>query len=441
MLKRTIYEYGRVRRLDIPPRILKQWQRFDEQHAVRTGDTVFDWSHLHFVKAKSYVGVVQVCELQIEILPKIDNDLQEGTTAAELTQQNTRQNFLYMLSMAGRLPLHERDLASQKLRRLPLWEALIRAFASRLLIELRRGQQHAYIYREEDLPCVRGRILIQHQLTQNAACRHKIHVGHDEFTNDTLLNQILKAGCVRLLTMTTLNETQQLLREALLELADVGEQVVGPNDFGAVKIDRNSERFRELVEFCRLVFLGTSPSPEIGIKTTFSLLFPMEVLFEEFVGKCLKKFAGVLGYRKSDVHLQAEANRRWLLRDLHGQGKFRLKPDVLINDRVGSPQLLLDTKWKRLLCDDVDTKNGVQQGDMYQLYAYSTRYQCRNNVLLFPRVPGVTSKCYMIENESQTHLRVEFLDLNFDLRYERERLMAEFKRILNTNISVIPRDA
>lgn len=430
MLKHTIYEYGSIRRLDIPPPVLRQWQRFDEQHALRTGDTVFDWNHLHVVKAKSYVGVVQIGDLHIEVLPKIDNDPEVNTADSELTHQNTRQNFLYMLSMAGRLPLHERDLASQKLRRLPLWEALIRAFAARLLLELRRGQQHDYVYRQEDLPCVRGRILIQHQLTRNTALRHKIHVGYDEFSNDTRLNQILKAGCELLLTMTNLNDTQQLLREALLDLAEVEQQVIAPHDFEAVRIDRNSERFRDLLEFCRLVFLGTSPSPEIGHKRMFSFLFPMEVLFEEFVGACLKKFAEALGLCRSNVHLQAEANRRWLLRDLQGHGKFRLRPDVLVNDDCGQPRILLDTKWKRLLSDDVDTKNGVQQGDMYQLYAYSTRFECQNNILLFPRVPGVTPKRYIIDDESLTQLRVEFLDLSFDLRRERERLQAEFTRIL-----------
>ena len=430
MLTRTICEYGQIRRSEIPPAILRQWQRFDEQHALRTGDTVFDWHHLHFVKAKSYVGVVQIGDLQIEILPKIDNQSITGQEGAEFNQQNTRQNFLYMLSMACKLPLHERDLASQKIRSLPLWEALIRIFAGRLLVELRRGQQHAYMYREENLTCVRGRILIQHQLTRNPAQRHKIHVGFDEFSNDTPLNRILKAGCVRLLAMTNLVETQQLLREGLLELADVGEQVVAPHDFDAVRFDRGSERFRELLEFCRLVFLGATPSPEVGSKTIFSLLFPMEKLFEEFVGGCLKKFAADLGFRRADLHLQSEANRRWLLRDLKNRGKFRLKPDVLINDNAGSPRLILDTKWKRPLSDDADTKNGVQQGDMYQLYAYATRYKCRDNILLFPSVAGVTPKSYIIEDTPQTRLRVEFLDLSFDLRRDHERLVAGIKQAL-----------
>jgi 5-methylcytosine-specific restriction enzyme subunit McrC len=431
MIKRTIYEYGQIQRSEIPAPILRLWQRFDEQHALRTGDTIFDWNHLHFVKAKSYVGVVQVAELQIEILPKTDNDPISGTLVTESGFRDTRQNFLYMLSMTGRLPFHERDLASQKLRRLPLWEALIRAFAGRLLTELRRGQPHAYQYREENLTCVRGRILIQRQLSQNSVQRHKIQVGYDEFSNDTLLNRILRASCARLLGMTSFVETQQLLREGLLELADVAEQIVAPHDFESVKFDRNSERFRELLEFCRLVFLGMAPSLEIGAKTTFSLLFPMEVLFEEFVGGCLKRFADALGYRRSDVHLQAASKRRWLLKDAHGQGKFRLKPDVLISGDSDPPQLILDTKWKRLLSDEVDSKNGIQQADMYQLYAYATRYQCGNNVLLFPRISGVTSKSYVLADDSQTKLRVEFLDLNFDLRRERDRLVANFRQILN----------
>lgn len=436
MLKHTIYEYGEIQRSTVPVPILRLWQRFDEQHAERTGDTIFDWNHLHYVKAKSYVGVIQVAELQIEILPKTDNDAIPDPSSAESRFRDTRQNFLYMLSMTGRLPFHERDLASQRLRRLPLWEALIRAFMTRLLTEVRRGHPHAYQYREENLTCVRGRVLIQQQLTRNATHRHKIYVGYDEFVNDTLLNRILKTTCARLLGMTGSSENQQLIREALLELADVAEHVVAPHHFEELRLDRNSERFRELLEFCRLVLLGTAPSLESGPTKTFSMLFPMEVLFEEFVGGYLKRFATALGCSRSDVHLQAASARRWLLNDAQGRGKFRLKPDVLISSESEQPQLILDTKWKRLLSDEIDSRNGVQQADMYQLYAYATRYQCRNNVLLFPRISGVTSKSYLLADDAHVRLRVEFLDLSFDLRREQERLLGSFKQILNLESSV-----
>jgi 5-methylcytosine-specific restriction enzyme subunit McrC len=221
----------------------------------------------------------------------------------------------------------------------------------------------------------------------------------------------------------------------LLELADVSDHSVTVDDFDEVRFDRGSERFRDLIEFCRLLFLGTTPSAEIGHKSSFSMLFPMEVLFEEFVGGCLKKFATAFGYSRSHVHLQSKSSRRWLLRDVANQGKFRLKPDVLINHENGLPRLILDTKWKRLLSDDIDTKNGVHQGDMYQLYAYATRYKCRNNILLFPRMAGVTPKSYTVEGLPQTHLRVDFLDLNYDLRLNRAGLLADLKRILDFETS------
>jgi 5-methylcytosine-specific restriction enzyme subunit McrC len=139
-------------------------------------------------------------------------------------------------------------------------------------------------------------------------------------------------------------------------------------------------------------------------------------------------------YRRSDIHLQARSNRLWLLSDMDNRGKFRLNPDIVICTDKQPPHLILDTKWKRLLSDEVDTKNGVQQSDMYQLYAYATRYQCAQNILLFPRLHGVTPKRYkLFEDNHSLELRVDFLDLNYDLRLQKERLLNDFNRILNAN--------
>jgi hypothetical protein len=75
---------------------------------------------------------------------------------------------------------------------------------------------------------------------------------------------------------------------------------------------------------------------------------------------------------------------------------------------------------------------------MYQLYAYASRYGSRNNVLLFPRVPGVTAKRYFVDNDPGTLLRVAFLDLSFDLRRNRQKLLAEFIRILDPDTASAP---
>ncbi|HWL08261.1 MAG TPA: McrC family protein [Planctomicrobium sp.] len=428
----TIVEYGTIRRDDLGQRLLRGLQTFDELHARDSGETIFDWSFLHHVKAKSHVGVVQIPGLAVEILPKIDDATSpEARSTQETSFKQARHNLLYMLSVAGKLPFHERDLAALELQNLPMWEALIRVFVRRLLQELRRGQQHQYVYREERLGSVRGRILLSQQCSRSKGLEHHLFVGYDEFQNDTWLNRILKAACTRLLPVTRLSQTQQFLRESLLELADVKTRHIEPHHFDKVQMDRNSERFAELLEFCRLVFLGATPSPQSGQKSSFSLLFPMETLFEEFVGGILRRNAEYWGLQRSQVHLQAQSRRKWLLRDSQERGRFRLKPDVIIDGPDGQPAVILDTKWKRLLSDQEDSKNGVSQADIYQLYAYSHRYRCDNNILLFPKVSGVTCKSYKLDGSAlERRLKVEFLDLNFNLRIQRKRLLDEIAELL-----------
>ncbi|MCA9065689.1 MAG: hypothetical protein KDA96_21620, partial [Planctomycetaceae bacterium] len=220
---------------------------------------------------------------------------------------------------------------------------------------------------------------------------------------------------------------QQYLREAVLELADVDDIAVEAHHFENVLLDRNSERFRDILEFCRLLFHSRSPTLHLGQTQTFSLLFPMEVVFEGFIGNFVRRHAAMFGFNRTAVHLQAHNRRKWLLRDQHGNGRFRLKPDIVIDGHQG-PAIIVDTKWKRLLRDMEDSKNGVSSADIYQLYAYAQRYNSPQNVLLYPRLSGVTAKTYRPDGaERGCRLRTAFVDLSFDLRSDPRRLIAELQ--------------
>jgi hypothetical protein len=48
------------------------------------------------------------------------------------------------------------------------------------------------------------------------------------------------------------------------------------------------------------------------------------------------------------------------------------------------PVLVVDTKWKRMAPRIDDPKQGISQGDVYQLMAYSQLYGCRDVMLLYP---------------------------------------------------------
>ena len=69
----VVPEYGRIDRADIGDALLAKLQRFDEEHAKTAKESVFDWRYRKFIKARNYVGVIQIPGLTIEILPKLDD--------------------------------------------------------------------------------------------------------------------------------------------------------------------------------------------------------------------------------------------------------------------------------------------------------------------------------------------------------------------------------
>jgi len=148
-----------------------------------------------------------------------------------------------------------------------------------------------------------------------------------------MLNRILKAACQRLLRIATLSGTQQLLRECLMDLADVEEIQVTEDCFDKIYLGRNNQRFSPLLEFSRLVLISSSPQLRAGEVETFALLFPMDKIFERFIGNFIRQHADEIGVSRNQVKLQGPAHSKWLVDTLHEGGRFELRPDILLLDR------------------------------------------------------------------------------------------------------------
>ncbi len=415
----------------VPRRLLERLRIFDEGYALKNrGVTVFDWSARKYVKATSHVGVIQVPGLTVEILPKIDT----SASRAE-SEQLAQNNLLYMLALTRNVPLMERDLAALSRQKMPLLDALIGIFVERLMTELLRGLDHTYVHREENLACLKGKLLFPQQVRHNAAHRERVFVGYDDFVVDTWPNRILKAGCRRLLGMTSLSRLQKRLRETIALLDNVSDREIGVHDFERVHLTRNNERFRPLLEFCRMVLCGERPTAATGNRQTFSLLFPMEKLFEGFVAAFICRHAAMMFWPEGvSVHVQAKGcQKHLLLRDDRGK-RFLLKPDIVIERAPHEVRMILDTKWKHLKTSELDANNGVSQSDIYQLYAYAHRYRCACNVLLYPKVKGVESQRLRLiggdGKDGDKCIHVEFIDLHRDLRKDAQGLKDDLREII-----------
>jgi 5-methylcytosine-specific restriction enzyme subunit McrC len=434
-------EFGRIDCRKLNQSTLARLKRLDRFYEG-SGRRVFDWTNPDWIRIQNYVGVVQVPGLSIEILPKIapaTEAIVDPSNLARAQWAQAQKNLVFMLAVAGIIPHSERGFASVEITRMPLIEALIFVFARRLIQELRRGLDRAYVTRIENLPVLRGKILVSTHLRLNAVHPEKLFVAYDDFNPDTMINRILKVACQRLLQMARLAGTQQLLRECLIDLSDVEEVRITEDCFDQIYLDRNNRRFSPLLEFSRLVLTGSSPQLRAGEITTFALLFPMDTLFEQFIGHLIKRHAETIGIARNQVSLQGVGHRRWLVHTLQGPGKFTLKPDILLLDRFGAVQTIVDTKWKVLSGDLEDRKNGVDEADMYQIFAYATKFESRDNILLYPAVEGLTPKEYDASDcGSIRKIRIEAVNLNYDLARNRSVIVQQLQSILRLSSLVNP---
>jgi len=423
MQRITVREHESIPRASIGHTLLSRLQALDERHALHESEQVFDWSRIREIRARNHVGVVQVPGLTIEILPKIDD-------AAGGPSDLAQRNLLYMLAFTRDLPIRERDLAQLDSLRLPLLDKLIRLFVERLIEQLRLGVDRQYLYREENARFLRGKLLISEHLKRNAAHRERLFVGYEEFLADTWLNRILKACCRRMLTMTGSNRTRQRLSEAIVCLADVEDCTIRPHHFQRVRMTRSNQRYEMLLRFAKMVLLDRATAPQAGPDRMFSLLFPMESLFEQFIARFMKRFAVELGLRAEMIHLQASRRRRHLVLTEQGQRAFWLKPDILIDGRVGVGPTVVDTKWKRLAGAVAGGQPVSSAADLYQLYGYADRYAAAQSILLYPMTDTTSAQRFRLDRETDQQLRVEFVDLRRDLRTRSAELRAELRNIL-----------
>jgi 5-methylcytosine-specific restriction enzyme subunit McrC len=64
---------------------------------------------------------------------------------------------------------------------------------------------------------------------------------------------------------------------------------------------------------------------------------------------------------------------------------------------------------KRSLSED-KTNDGINQSDMYQLYAYGTKYQqCNTMFLIYPKDKDIDVSCYDYFNQTDKNLNLQIL--------------------------------
>lgn len=309
------------------------------------------------LQVQNHAGVIQTpYGTRIEILPKV-------ATSCDTDSITHARSVLYqMLAHFHDLPFRQMERAALDTGRISLLEVFISHFLHEVTRLVKQGIRSDYVSCRDDLPYLRGKLLVGEHIRRNAAHRERFRVRHDEFLPDRPENRLVRSALELVRGMTRLASSQRLCREHLHLFCRVPASTSIAGDFSRCCRDRNMAHYDIPLMWCRLLLGGQSPLPRFGALDCLSLLFPMERLFEDYVAAMLKAQFG--GHAVS-TQLVGEYLARHRTRDV-----FRLRPDLSIE--IDGRTVIADTKWKRV--EPNRSRYGISQADLYQVYAYGRKY-------------------------------------------------------------------
>lgn len=311
--------------------------------------------------------------------------------------------FLRMLRSMKDFPSKVFNDASLKVDQMNLYELFINMYLQEVRQLVKRGIKSNYVGQEDNLRYYKGKLLVNQQVRANLAHKERFYVAYEEFHPNMAENRLVKATLAKLQKLTTSAENSKEIRQLLTAFEMVDASVNYAKDFSQVVINRNTKDYEMLMQWSKVFLMNKSFTTFSGSTASRALLFPMESVYESYVAQQMKKVMNPEGW---DVSSQDKGH--YLFTEPRRQ--FALRPDIVM--KRGERTVILDTKWKSLV-DNERVNYGISQADMYQMYAYSKKYNTSEIWLLYPVNDEMRNhKPIRFESGDGTTVNLHFVDVD-----------------------------
>ncbi len=350
------------------------------------------------ISIRNYVGLIQLKDgFQIQILPKIFflRNINDNNNV-------TKKIFIKMLKSLKNFPSKIFNESSLKIENMNLYEIFINMYIQEVNCLVKKGLKSAYINKQNNLNFYKGKLLSTKNLRENIVHKERFYVSYEEFQINRSENKLIKSTLLKLQKITNSFSNSKEIKLLLSYFEKVTPSKNFDKDFSKVIIDRNTKDYKTLMQWSNVFLKNKSFSTFSGCTKSRALLFPMETIYESYVAKELKKY-----FLPSGWNISTQDKGKYLFNE--PQNRFAIKPDIVIKkeNRI----IILDTKWKNLIGNE--NKNyGISQSDMYQMYAYSKKYNTAEIWLLYPinsEMQNHTPIKYC--SKDQTTVNIHFIDL------------------------------
>lgn len=299
------------------------------------------------VRADNYVGFLKIDDLNVTILPKIESD-----------EKNNLKYLLFMLSKKDNLEIKNEDLSNLDSKKVTFFDVFVKMFVIKLQKELQRGIYKEYHTIQENCSAIKGKYLVLENMMFNFK-NEKIYCEYDKFSEDNRLNRFFLYTIKylqRFSNMLELRQIEKMFDEVSYTNFDISRDI-------GISFNRLNERFKESYEIALMLLKNLLPINSDSKNLSFLFLFKMYELFEKFIAILV---------RDIDSSARTQYNSKLFNQKLFE--KFNIRADILLDD------MIIDTKYKK-----IESRDDINQSDIYQVLSYAKVYKKNKIMLLYPK--------------------------------------------------------
>ena len=308
------------------------------------------------IKSESHIGVAQFTNFSVTIIPKFSN-------IGKLVELI---DYVYDLDLEI-FPESEIEFEGE---RNMLSETIISTFVNHVQTLLRKGMVKSYTIHQSNLPYLRGKLLIQQQIINDAKTKLQFACEHVEFEYNNIENQILLYCLQRCYYITINEERKKRIRRIIKTLEGlVNQKEITDDDFRTINYNQMNQHYQKVHTLCKLIVNSIRITNFYEQKSRFvnSFFVDMNEVFEKFVFKLFQKH----------YPLTCKKQQPYASWKFESTGKKRdIIPDILIYGKNRHEiEAIIDTKYKDELSED----------DRFQIAFYITDYAKKEGYAILPK--------------------------------------------------------
>lgn len=335
------------------------------------------------------------------------------------------KNIYYMIAYAYRtLSLSEyKKIGAENFENLEdLYSEILSLGIPKLI---RSGLMKDYINIEENSNVIKGKININSTIKKNSLINKKIVVTYDDYSENILINQIIKATVIRLSHSRKLcKKKRKLFRSLLPYFSEVSNIQLDLKFWEKIKYNRQNIRYQFVIDICKylhtqLLFDGDSSSQNIR-----------EIHDEQKLSSLYEKFIFEFFKKETDYDV-SRPQIKWHIDNEFSDALPIMKTDVVLKKEKKT--LIIDTKFysESMVSRFGDGIRNQKSSNLYQIFSYVNNWSEKPGEIVAGMLLYVKTTSLNQPNHTYHIKGNQFFVLSLDLNQDFKGIKKELLEFAN----------